>query len=81
MSPYTLPLGLTAVSNFDQVNSRLGLSQNQIGVLRANGFVVIPYGQENDIVNVYDYLKDRDIPIFVTSDTLLHLYHIQFNKF
>ncbi len=78
--PYTLPLDLTTVPNFDQVNSRIGLTENQANLLSANGFVVIPHGEENDIVDVYDYLKDRDIPIFVTSDTLLHLYHIQFNE-
>lgn len=80
VAPYTLPLDLATASNFNQVNSQLGLNENQTSVLSANGFVVIPYGQENDIVNVYDYLKDQDIPIFVTSDTLLHLYHIQFNE-
>lgn len=78
--PYKLPLDLITVSNFDQVNSRLGLTENQANLLSANGFVVVPHGQENDIVDVYDYLKDRNIPIFVTSDTLLHLYHIQFNE-
>lgn len=77
---YTLPLDLITVPNFDQVNSRIGLSENQANLLSANGFVVIPHEQENDIVDVYDYLKDRNIPIFVTSDTLLHLYHIQFNE-
>jgi len=25
-------------------------------------------------------MKEQEIPIFVTSDTLLHLYHIQFNE-
>jgi len=80
VAPYDLPLELTTVSNFDEVNPKLGLSESQIDLLSANGFVVIPYGRENDVVDVYDYLKNRDIPIFVTSDTLLHLYHIQFNE-
>jgi len=78
--PYSLPLDLTTVLNFDQINSRLRLTENQVEVLRANGFVVVPLGRENDIVVVYDYLRDENIPIFVTSDTLLHLYHIQFDE-
>ncbi|MDY6916648.1 MAG: DUF3160 domain-containing protein, partial [Chloroflexota bacterium] len=39
-----------------------------------------PYGQVDDIVEPYEMMKEREIPIFVTSDTLLHLYHIQFNE-
>jgi len=80
VAPYDLPLELTAMSNFGEVNSKLELNESQIDLLSSNGFVVIPHGQENDIVDVYNYLKYQNIPIFVTSDTLLHLYHIQFNE-
>jgi hypothetical protein len=49
------------------------------GKLESNGFVIIPwYG--DDIIQPYKTLKKDGIPIFVTSDTLLHLYHIQFDK-
>ena len=39
-----------------------------------------PYGQEEDITGPYDVLKERQVPIFITSDSLLHLYHIQFDE-
>ncbi|MEA1905063.1 MAG: DUF3160 domain-containing protein, partial [Candidatus Hadarchaeota archaeon] len=45
-----------------------------------SGFVVIPFGQENDVVEVYKNLRESDVPIFITSDSLLHLYHIQFDE-
>ncbi|RLG56627.1 MAG: hypothetical protein DRN83_03555, partial [Hadesarchaea archaeon] len=77
VAPYALPLDLATVSNFDEVNSILGLSVNQRNLLSVNGFVVVPWGQDNDVVIVYNRLKSENIPIFVTSDTLLHLYHIQ----
>ncbi|NQE05034.1 hypothetical protein C5S32_04105 [ANME-1 cluster archaeon GoMg1] len=48
--------------------------------MRTNGFVIIDYGNIDDIVAPYKSMKRRDIPIFVTTDTLLHLYHIQFNE-
>jgi len=32
------------------------------------------------MVEPYKTLKQKEIPIFVTTDTLLHLYHIQFNE-
>ncbi len=83
MSPdspsYTLPLNLEGITNLAEVESAFGLNGNQEQVLAQNGFVVIPW-QGDDIVQPYKTLKEQEIPVFVTSDTLLHLYHIQFNE-
>ncbi len=76
---YLLPLDLGEVTNFGEVSSRFGLNENQERLLEKNGFVVIPW-HGDDIVKPYKMLKEQGIPIFVTSDTLLHLYHIQFNE-
>ncbi|KUO39094.1 MAG: hypothetical protein AVW05_02075, partial [Hadesarchaea archaeon DG-33] len=86
--PYTLPLKSWSVVNFDKVTSKFGLTEQQIEMMKKNGFVVAPQGpygswmlmHYNDVVEAYKDLKEEDIPIFVTSDTLLHLYHIQFNE-
>jgi hypothetical protein len=77
--PYSLPLGLNQVANSNQIKSQFTLSPGQEALLTRNGFVVIPWSGD-DIVEPYKTLKDREIPIFVTTDTLLHLYHIQFNE-
>ncbi|MCK4402523.1 MAG: DUF3160 domain-containing protein [Dehalococcoidia bacterium] len=76
---YSLPLGLGEVTNFAEVSSRFGLNKNQERLLEKNGFVIIPW-HGDDIVQPYKMLKEQSVPIFVTSDTLLHLYHIQFNE-
>ncbi len=76
---YSLPLNLSEIKNYDSVSNKLSLSNSE-DLLKTNGFVVINYGQEEDMVNVYKNLKKQDIPIFITSDTLLHLYHIQFDE-
>jgi len=76
---YTLPLDLQQVSNFSRIQSEFKLNAGQEAVLRGNGFVVIPWTGD-DIVQPYKAFKTREIPIFVTTDTLLHLYHIQFNE-
>ncbi len=77
--PYSLPLDLNQVANSNQIKSQFTLSPGQEAFLKRNGFVVIPWSGD-DIVEPYKSLKDREIPIFVTTDTLLHLYHIQFNE-
>ncbi len=76
---YLLPLDLERIINFDGIESRFGLTGEQRQLLEKNGFVVIPWSGD-DIVLPYKMLKEQGIPIFVTSDTLLHLYHIQFNE-
>lgn len=77
---YDLPLDLTSITNINDIYSRFYLNEEQKNLLSGNGFVVIDNGFENDIIQPYKEMKLADIPIFVTSDTLLHLYHIQFDE-
>ena len=83
---YSLPLDPSAVANFSYVCSELSLSQEAQDLLRANGFVVVrPLpGSEldklTDITSSYGYMTNRaEIPNFITSDTLLHLYHVLYD--
>ncbi len=79
-SQYNLPLKFDEIKNWDKIDSWLILNNEQKNLLKKNGFVVIPYGKIDDITTIYKNLKNENIPIFVTSDTLLHIYHIQFNE-
>jgi len=77
---YSLPLDLSMIVNYDAINAEFTFTNQQKELLKNNGFFVRDFGAENDSTGVYIYLKNHDIPIFVTSDTLLHLYHIQFDQ-
>ncbi len=87
---YTLPLTLGEIGNLDTVDALFRLNTDQKELLGRNGFTVIPYLGCDDIVKPYKDLKElnedlkergeSEIGIFVTSDTLLHLYHILFNE-
>jgi hypothetical protein len=76
---YSLPLDLDEVANSEQIQNEFNLNSGQEALLKGNGFVVMPWSG-NDIVEPYSLLKHSEVPIFVTTDTLLHLYHIQFNE-
>ncbi len=78
---YTLPLDLGAVGNYAAVDSRLAL-KSIAPMLEQNGFAITQYNfpDQNDIVKPYEHLRRMDVPLFVTADTLLHLYHIQFDE-
>ena len=80
---YALPLQVNEVSNFADFSAKIPLGNDALELLKKNGFVVInnPFNQEEeDIITPYKILKDSELPIFVTSDSLLHLYHIQFDE-
>lgn len=82
-SQYDLPLQMGQIHNYDDFSTKLRLSEDAHRILVKNGFVVIsnPFNpEEEDITEPYKTLKERDIPVFITSDSLLHLYHIQFDE-
>jgi len=75
---YTLPLDLGDVVGLDGLSYRL--NDDARAALARNGFVVTDYGDEEDITKVYSWADDAGVPPFVTVDTLLHLYHLQFDQ-
>ncbi|RXA19548.1 DUF3160 domain-containing protein [Methanosarcina sp. MSH10X1] len=84
---YSLPIEAFEISNYDNFTQKIPLTNESRDLLYKNGFVVIENGTENlftagQILVNYTYrdLKVADIPIFITSDSLLHLYHIQFDE-
>lgn len=78
---YTLPLNASQIENYDTSNDIIGLTSPQETTLLTNGFVVIPdTARTDDITTPYENLQDQGIPLVITTDTLLHLYHIQFDQ-
>lgn len=83
VSQYSLPLKTSQISNFSDFSAKISLSNDALKLLEKNGFVVItnPFNaREEDVTQPYKILRKREIPIFITSDSLLHYYHIQFDE-
>jgi hypothetical protein len=79
---YELPLEESHISNYGEVSQRFLTDEAALEKLKENGFVVIsnPYNpKEEDITAMYNRLGNEGQLIFITSDTLLHLYHVQFD--
>jgi len=85
---YTLPVDVAAIPNYDQANYLFSIDRAE-PLLSQNGFAVLEhdwsqymYGLEenDDIILPYRFLYESGIPMFITSDTLLHLYHVQFDE-
>ena len=80
---YELPLKRKGISNYGNFSGKISLNESALKMLESNGFVVIenPYSiREEDITSMYTTLKEQEVPIFITTDSLLHLYHIQFDE-
>ena len=83
---YYLPIKASEIANYDDFTQKILLTNESRNLLYKNGFVVI----ENEVTKnrfkaeqvnaTYGSLKVADVPIFITSDSLLHLYHIQFDE-
>ena len=55
------------------------LSPEQQARVAANGFVVSP-GTTKEFYELYERARYDNLPIFVSSDSLLHVYHLLFDK-
>ncbi|MCS6880863.1 MAG: DUF3160 domain-containing protein [Oscillochloridaceae bacterium] len=55
------------------------LSPEQRARVAANGFVVSP-GETKEFYELYERARYDNIPVFVTSDSLLHVYHLLFDR-
>ena len=66
---------LAQVVNPDAMN---WLDEAQRAALEANGFVVTPQGYEQ-IYQIYKNAQEGSIPAFVTTDAVLHAFHILYD--
>lgn len=59
--------------------SQFPLSQAQKDFLTEYGFVVSPHAYDVLFEDYYAALKDSDTPVFVTTDSMLHTFHILYD--
>ena len=76
----TQHLDLEKVSpGLKNVRIPFALSQARLTPDSTDGFVVSP-GVEKEFFTLYEKARYANVPIFVTSDSLLHVYHLLFDK-
>lgn len=72
---YGLPVDLAVLGNYD----RFTFSDVQSALLAQNGFVVVP-AEWLEFFQLYDNARYEEIPVFVTTDSVYHVYHLLFDK-
>lgn len=75
---YTLPIDLSQVEGVDSME----LNAAQKGGLSANGFLVTPPKPNGyrEFYQAYESLRYYGQPVFVTTDSVYHVYHLIFDK-
>jgi hypothetical protein len=72
---YDLPVGLAGLANVGQFD--FSLAQEEL--LSQNGFVV-KAAMWLEFFQLYESTRYQDLPVFVTTDSIYHVYHLLFNK-
>ena len=75
---YALPVDLGKVQGLDLVT----MTDAQRALLAQNGFAVqTPKpGQYQEFYQLYESQRYMDVPVFVTTDSIYHVYHLIFDK-
>ena len=75
---YTLPVDLANVQHLNEIP----LSETQRQLLSQNGFVVLPPkpAEFREFYQIYEQGRYALHPVFVTTDSIYHVYHLLFDK-
>ena len=81
---YSLPLNISKdISNWNDFSGQMNLSDSAKELLTKNGFVTINnpslFSSKEDFAGFYSQIQDKNLPVFITTDSLLHYYHVFFD--
>lgn len=76
-----LPVDLSAITNLGDMQ----LSQAQKDALKKNGFVVATPTSDPNLIykefyQAYESIRYTQTPVFITTDSVFHIYHLIFDK-
>jgi len=72
---HPLPVVLAEMANYE----RFTFSDAQSALLAQNGFVVAP-AEWLEFFQLYENARYEELPVFVTTDSVYHVYHLLFDK-
>jgi hypothetical protein len=75
IKPYQIEPDLSNITNKDMFR----LSPAATNLLIENGFVVVPTTYEKEFFSLYERNRYEPVPLFITTDSILHNYHLFFD--
>jgi len=77
---YELPVDLEKVNGYAKLKTLFGITLEQEQLLSENGFVVLRLNKFETLGEAYDYILDTSLPLLVTTDAVVHAYHVLFDE-
>ena len=78
LAPFS-PLNMVAGASDAKTYEMLNLNENAKRLLEKNRFVVVPTKAYKDMSEAYEAFRKNNLPIFVTTDSILHTMHLLFD--
>ena len=66
---------------FTEMVEAFSLTEKEIEKLNDNEFLVLNRLGSDDILDCYKYYWENDLPIIITTDMMLHLWHLLFDEY
>lgn len=76
----TIGANFTAASYFDSINAAYHLTADERSLLRDHGFVITERLKRNSFGEAYLEIYKRDLPVFVSTDAILHALHMSWDE-
>jgi hypothetical protein len=80
VTQYPLPVNLNEVEYYGDLQNWLQITPQQQSLLSQNGFVVLRVNGFGTLSDFYNYSYETGMPILVTTDAVLHTYHVLFDE-
>ncbi len=65
---------------FSLVTETFQMTSEELSLFEKNGFIVLNRMGTDDILDAYKYYWKEDLPIFITTDTMLQVWHLLFDN-
>lgn len=70
----------TKAKYFDLVKKQMKMTDAELEIYKQHGFVSIDHGQRYSFGSAYYAIYTRDLPVLITTDSILHAMHKSFDK-
>ncbi len=64
----------------DSIEIKLNITEGEKSLIKKNGFVVTERLGQNSFVSSIEEIYNKDLPIFITTDMILHGFHRSYNE-
>ena len=76
----SLELEFDSAEYFDSIDIKYALTDNEKELLTQNGFVVTERLQQESFIEHFDDIWHKDLPVFFSTDAMLHAFHSSYDR-